>query len=199
MFNLNDNPSAPHSSPHADVTNYVIKLSFAGVPRTIESWQTTGLLSIIINQHGQSIIPMDQRWVNVLIKVSQESSQPSLSLSLSFSLSLSLSLSRPQSTSSPNRVNQPPEFEDPAILGINFGDRYSDPIDPSLGAILLHAHLSFHSFVRCSANQVEENAWTDPVRSLISAVNDQQSGSKVTAYVSPLSSRPSPSLSPRPG
>ena len=66
-----------------DVTNYVIKLSFAGVPRTIESWQTTGLLSIIINQHGQSIIPMDQRWVNVLIKVSQESSQPSLSLSLS--------------------------------------------------------------------------------------------------------------------
>jgi hypothetical protein len=68
---------------HADVTNYVIKLSFAGVPRTIESWQTTGLLSIIINQHGQSIIPMDQRWVNVLIKVSQESSQPSLSLSLS--------------------------------------------------------------------------------------------------------------------
>ena len=71
---------------HADVTNYVIKLSFAGVPQTIESWQTTGLLSTIINQHGQSIIPMDQRWVNVLIKVSQESSQPSLSLSLSLSL-----------------------------------------------------------------------------------------------------------------
>jgi len=174
---------------HADVANYVIKLSFAGVPRTIESWQTTGLLSTIINQHGQSIIPMDQRWVNVLIKVSQESSQPSLSLSLS----------RPQSTSSPNRVNQPPEFEDVAILLMNFGDRYFDPTDPSFGAILLHAHLSFHSFVHCSANQVEENAWTDPVRSLISAVNDQQSGSKVTAYVSPLSSRPSPSLSPRPG
>ena len=68
---------------HADVTNYALKLLFAGVPQTIESWQTTGLLSTIINQHGQSIIPMDQRWVNVLIKVSQESSQPSLSLSLS--------------------------------------------------------------------------------------------------------------------
>ncbi len=72
---------------HADVTNYALKLLFAGVPQTIESWQTTGLLSTIINQHGQSIIPMDQRWVNVLIKVSQESSQSSLSLSLSFSLS----------------------------------------------------------------------------------------------------------------
>jgi len=103
-------------------------------------------------------------------------------------------------TMSSNYYSQ--EFEDVAILLMNFGDRYFDPTDPSFGAILLHAHLSFHSFVHCSANQVEENAWTDPVRSLISAVNDQQSGSKVTAYiplsrpVPPLLSLPRPSPSP---
>jgi hypothetical protein len=122
---------------------------------------------------------------------------PTLPLSLSFSLSLSLSLP-PTAHELTNRVNQPPESKDPAILGMNFGDRYSDPTDPSLGAILLHAHLSFHSFVHCSANQVEKNAWTEPVRSLISAVNDEQSGSTVTACVSPLSSRPAPGHSRSP-
>lgn len=113
---------------------------------------------------------MDARWVDVLITVRSVSSR-SLDLEQDHFLML---------------VFQPPVADDAARVAIIDFNRYTDATDSSLSIIMLHAHVVFHHFCQLNTQFVEEVEWTDPVKDLIAAINDKESGSTVSGSRLPL-------------
>ncbi len=153
---------------HVDVTRYAVKLTLAGISNLFEVWQLAGTRTSV--KSLLEIEEMDARWVDVLITVRSVSSR-SLDLEQDHFLML---------------VFQPPVADDAARVAIIDFNRYTNATDPSLSIIMLHAHVVFHHFCQLNTQFVEEVEWTDPVKDLIAAINDKESGSTVSGSRLPL-------------